>query len=401
MFSRFISSTCRSKFQVGISVSYVYVSSVVRCQELGALLLLCLGRLEEQLLLCVMDDHDFIKKVESSKSTFTLPVYPHLSEDLEGDVKLETSVEIVKSSGLIFTDALTSLIFAWTRKKHPQVTERFFRYLIRLSSLSITIFTFRSLVTLTARFLPMNVPLGILATPFAQAAAEATKIFVCRELLSVDSEFCLLEAKSINSETRDMTGLIHSQAGNALAAQLLKWNGEFEDSLSAGREFTQHFPILRSAIQGSASRQLLVRQALFGWVCATQASRALVQNRLVMASEVTQRNNDNTDDGKSDAGKLSTKDEEEMSLDLSNIIPIPSSCQHLRIVQKTAKVAFEQQVTLTLGRYAKIFQEVLQQSELGAESLVSANTTKELKSLLEEGKEVTRATHRRKRRRKE
>lgn len=137
------------KFLDGFCSPELLLIPFFRSQELGSLLLLCFGRLEELLLMLDSESMEASVrfKILSSDIKLIIPQYPSQQQSIVLDSSnpilsncnsaisdsyvlsssSHLSGESIQSSGLVFTDVITSLVFAWTRRKHLQMTERFLR----------------------------------------------------------------------------------------------------------------------------------------------------------------------------------------------------------------------------------------------------------------------------------
>lgn len=260
--------------------------------------------------------------------------------------------------------------------------------------------------------------MGLLAIPLVHAALEAPKMFVCRELLVIDSEFRFLALKSMDDNDVDRR-LVNTPLGKTISAQLIHWNNELMKSMPKCKEFIEHFPVLcnsASNADGGVSL-LLVHQALLGWNTCHQATLALARHRVAMAIEGAKRlaaENPEKDDGSEIEGRRNIEKrhskvvpensgvkEEPPSKEGLDQTAIPVCCQYLRIAQRAAKSAFEQQVLLSLKRYAKVFESVLGHSS-SVPNLPPSLLT-ELKSRVEQSKQMStvKPTRRRKRGRNE
>lgn len=118
--------------------SYFNLLFLLRFQELSSLLILCIGRMEEELILLFNSNSKGVKQFESeiiASSPKSFPVPKLFSKPDNNDIVDSVTpgdfdraaVENLNSSGLIFTDLMTSLTLIWVRRSHSQVTERFFR----------------------------------------------------------------------------------------------------------------------------------------------------------------------------------------------------------------------------------------------------------------------------------
>lgn len=256
--------------------------------------------------------------------------------------------------------------------------------------------------------------------PFSYAARETPTPFVCRELMAVQSECCVLYIKSVNNEQKNDEQkdteqqrialppssnhrLSHTPVGNLILSRLLKWNAELMDKLVVAncKSVTKplpNFPLLQQfvlknngiAIEDLKAR-LLLRQSLLGWISCRESLRAFKES--MKKSAQTASNAAKEKSGKSDA---ETRNQRAVTEKTEAALLLPASCQRFASLKYPAKLGLEQQLLLALNRYKKTFAAILDHTKFETKipdaEVVSSSSfgrlVQELKTLLIESEEL-------------
>lgn len=266
-------------------------------------------------------------------------------------------------------------------------------------------------------YLPNDIPIGLIGVPFVYAAIDAVKPFVCRELLAVDSECCLLALKSATCQRANR--LADTSLGTLLLKNMLTWSSYLVESNSRCKKLIDHLPLVHTLriedLDAPPATLLLLRKSLIGWGCSSRISHCLTHRSpfLTVSSDIKDErpliiNSENNCDEKTDIEMPSVRPTVTPELGSSirkQLDPsgVPLSYQRLFGVSRNARIAFEQQVVLALRRYGKVFEGLLEVHHSSSTDMqLPSRFTEDLRVVIDRLKRIkTTKQMRRKKRKRE